>query len=132
MRNIKNYVVAAFALFLLDGCDFLDYDETSGKTKEEAYSYFNNMNSSVAYVYSFLPTDFGRVSDAMMESATDNSVYTWENNSIYYITNGIWSPLKRVTMAGVSGTEFVAPIYSLKILIRKCLNVFSIMKIMMK
>ena len=40
MRNIKNYVVAAFALFLLDGCDFLDYDETSGKTKEEAYSYF--------------------------------------------------------------------------------------------
>ena len=55
MRNIKNYVVAAFALFLLDGCDFLDYDETSGKTKEEAYSYFNNMNSSVAYIYSFLP-----------------------------------------------------------------------------
>lgn len=54
------------------------------------------MNSSVAYIYSFLPTDFGRVSDAMMESATDNSVYTWENNSIYYITNGIWSPLKRV------------------------------------
>ena len=50
MRNIKNYVVAAFALFLLDGCDFLDYDETSGKTKEEAYSYFNNMNSSVAYI----------------------------------------------------------------------------------
>ncbi len=41
MRNIKNYVVAAFALFLLDGCDFLDYDETSGKTKAEAYSYFN-------------------------------------------------------------------------------------------
>lgn len=54
MRNIKNYVVAAFALFLLDGCDFLDYDETSGKTKEEAYSYFNNMNSSVAYIYGFL------------------------------------------------------------------------------
>ncbi|WP_368114322.1 RagB/SusD family nutrient uptake outer membrane protein [Bacteroides sp. RTP21281st1_E4_RTP21281_210402] len=96
MRNIKNYVVAAFALFLLDGCDFLDYDETSGKTKEEAYSYFNNMNSSVAYIYGFLPTDFGRVNDAMMESATDNSVYTWLYNSIYYITNGIWSPLKRV------------------------------------
>ena len=54
------------------------------------------MNSSVAYVYSFLPTDFGRVNDAMMESATDNAVYTWENNSIYYIANGIWSPLKRV------------------------------------
>ena len=97
MRNIKNYVVAAFALFLLDGCDFLDYDETSGKTKEEAYSYFNNMNSSVAYIYGFLPTDFGRVSDAMMESATDNSVYTWENNSIYYICLLYTSPSPRDT-----------------------------------
>lgn len=35
MRNIKNYVVAAFALFLLDGCDFLDYDETSGKPRKK-------------------------------------------------------------------------------------------------
>ena len=132
MRNIKNYVVAAFALFLLDGCDFLDYDETSGKTKEEAYSYFNNMNSSVAYVYSFLPTDFGRVNDAMMESATDNAVYTWENNSIYYIANGIWSPLKRVDDGWSFWNGVRSANYSLKILIRKCLNVFSIMKIMMK
>ena len=54
------------------------------------------MNSLVANIYSVLPVDFGRVSDAMMESATDNSVYTWENNSIYYLTDGTWSPLKRV------------------------------------
>lgn len=96
MRNIKKYMIAACLLVSLNGCDFLDYDETSGKTKEEAYAYFDNMNQLVAYVYTFLPVDFGRVSDAMMESATDNSVYTWENNSINYMGNGTWSPLKRV------------------------------------
>ena len=47
-------------------------------------------------LHTFLPVDFGRVNDAMMESATDNSVYTWENNSIYYIGNGTWGPLKLV------------------------------------
>ena len=96
MRNIKKYMIAACVLFSLNGCDYLDYDETSGKTKEEAYAYFDNMNQMVAYVYTFLPVDFGRVSDAMMESATDDSVYTWENNSIYNINNGTWSALKQV------------------------------------
>ena len=61
MRNIKNYLIAAFALLSLDSCDYLDYDETSGKTTDEVFSYFNNINSSVAHIYSFLPTDFGRV-----------------------------------------------------------------------
>ena len=102
MRNIKNYLIAAFALLSLDSCDYLDYDETSGKTTDEVFSYFNNINSSVAHIYSFLPTDFGRVNQAMMESGTDNSIYTWENNSITYFTNGVWSPLKCVD----SGWEF--------------------------
>lgn len=96
MRNIKKYIIAVCVLFSLNGCDYLDYDETSGRTKEEAYAYFDNMNQMVAYVYTFLPVDFGRVSDAMMESATDNSVYTWENNNIYNINNGTWSALKQV------------------------------------
>lgn len=96
MQNIKKYMIAAYLLLSLNGCNYLDYDETSGRTKEEAYTYFDNMNQLVSYIYTFLPVDFGRVSNAMMESATDNSVYTWENNSIYYINNGTWSALKRV------------------------------------
>lgn len=84
------------AALSMTGCDYLDYDETSGRTKEEAYSYFDNMNKLVSYIYTFLPADFGSVSDAMMESATDNSVYTWENNNIYNIVNGTWSPLRLV------------------------------------
>ncbi len=96
MRSIKIYITVVCMLVSLNGCDYLGYDETAGKTKEEAYAYFDNMNQLVSYVYTFLPVDFGRVNDAMMESATDNSVYTWENNSIYYINNGTWSSLRLV------------------------------------
>lgn len=94
MLNIKKYMVAACVLLSLNGCDYLDYDETSGKTKEEAYAYYENMNSLVAYVYTFLPSDLG--SGYIMESATDNCIYTQESANIYYMTTGVWGPLKRV------------------------------------
>lgn len=94
MLNIKKYMIMASALLSLNGCDYLDYDHTTGKTQEEAYAYYDNMNQLVAYVYTFLPSDLG--AGYIMESATDNCIYTQENASIYYMTNGIWSPLKRV------------------------------------
>lgn len=93
---MKKIYVLALSLLPLVGCDYLDYDETTGRTQEEAYAYFDNINMLVNNVYSYLPVDLGVVSDAMMESATDNSVYVWENNSINYISNGVWSPLKTV------------------------------------
>lgn len=94
MLNIKKYMVMACALLSLNGCDYLNYDETSGKTKEEAYAYYDNMNQLVTYVYTFLPSDLG--GGYIMESATDNCIYTQENAAINYMTTGVWSPLKRV------------------------------------
>lgn len=94
MLNIKKYMIMMCALLSLNGCDYLDYDHTTGKTKEEAYAYYENMNQLVAYVYTFLPSDLG--SGYIMESATDNCIYTQENAGIYYMTTGVWSPLKRV------------------------------------
>lgn len=93
---MKKYILGATLLLSFASCNFLDYDETYGRTKEEAYSYFDNLNQLVANIYSYLPDDFGRVNDAMIESATDNSIYTYENNSIHYFNNDVWSPLKRV------------------------------------
>lgn len=94
MLNIKKYMVMACALLSLNGCDYLNYNETSGKTKKEAYAYYDNMNQLVGYIYSFLPSDLGN--GYIMESATDNCIYTQENANINYLTNGVWSPLKRV------------------------------------
>lgn len=83
-------------LALFSSCDILDYEATQGRTQEEIYNYYDNFKGLVSDLYSYLPVDFGRINDAMLESATDNSVYTWENNSVYYIVNGVWNPLKRV------------------------------------
>lgn len=96
---MKKYIYVVLLLFSISSCNFLDYDETSGRTKEETYSYFDNLNQLVANVYSYLPADFGRVNDAMMESATDNSIYTYENNSIHYLNNDVWSSIKTVDTA---------------------------------
>lgn len=96
MRNILKYVVTGIILLSLNGCDYLDYNETSGQSREEAYSYFGNISGMVSYVYTLLPKDLGAISGAMMESATDNSVFTWESNKITTLTNGSWSSLNLV------------------------------------
>lgn len=93
--KIKKYVTLACVAFLFAGCS-LDFDESNGDTKEIAYSYYDNLSKLVSYVYSFLPTDLDRNSGAMMESATDNSMYSWENNSIYNICNDLWSPITTI------------------------------------
>lgn len=93
--KMKKYIMMACVPFLLAGCS-LDFDESNGDTKEIAYSYYDNLAKLVTYVYSFLPTDLNRNSGAMMESATDNAVYSWENNSINNIYNDVWSPIKTI------------------------------------
>ncbi|TKG96544.1 RagB/SusD family nutrient uptake outer membrane protein [Puteibacter caeruleilacunae] len=95
MKMAKYIFIIGMVVFL-SGCDYLDYDKTAGKNQEEAYSYFDNLNGLVSYMYTFLPSDFGNVNGALLESATDNSVFTWEDNNIYHICNGLWSPSNRI------------------------------------
>ena len=81
--KVTQYHLGGYILFARD---------FTGKTKEEAYAYYENMNQLVAYVYTFLPSDLG--SGYIMESATDNCIYTQENASIYYMTTGCMESLK--------------------------------------
>lgn len=118
MLNIKKYMIMVCALLSLNGCDYLDYDHTTGKTKEEAYAYYENMNQLVAYVYTFLPSDLG--SGYIMESATDNCIYTQENAGIYYMTDRCMESLEAGwTTVGTIGPVSVVPILSLRILTLK-------------
>lgn len=121
--KIKYLTISVILLLFNEGCNYLDYDETSGKTQEEAYGYFDNINSMVSYVYAQLPQDLGCVEEAMMESASDNAIYTWEDNKIHYLTNGTWSPLRLVDDAwnlweGIRGANSFLENYSPDILKR--------------
>lgn len=95
---MKNYIkILAFSsAVLMSGCDFLDYDESQGKTQEEAYGYFENMSSLAATAYRELPKDYGVIGGALRESATDNSVASWQSNAVYEMYNDIWSPKRLV------------------------------------
>lgn len=92
MNRIKTYItLSVCTLFAFIGCDYLDYDESNGRTKGGAFSYMGNVKGLATNVYSYLPSDLGSINGAMMESATDNSVYTWENNAIIKLNDGTWS-----------------------------------------
>lgn len=43
--KLTKYITTACIAALFTGCDYLDFDETTGMTKEEMYSYFGNVTS---------------------------------------------------------------------------------------
>ena len=91
---MKKYIttIAFSSLLLMTGCDFLDYDESQGKTQEEAYGYFENLKSLAITAYRELPKDYGVIGGALREAATDNAVSSWTSNAVYDIYNNVWSP----------------------------------------
>ena len=94
--KLTKYITIACIVTSLSGCDYLDFDESIGKTQEEMYTYFENISSLATYIYSQLPQDYGAIGGAVRDAATDNAVYTWNSNSVYDIYNGNWSPLNPI------------------------------------
>lgn len=93
---IKKIAFTLATSLMLTGCNFLDFDESQGKTQEEAYGYFENIKALGNAAYRSLPTDLGAIGGALREAATDNAIYTWDNNAVYDIYNDVWSPLNTI------------------------------------
>lgn len=93
---IKKIALIAAVSLVLASCDFLDFDESQGKTQDEAYGYFDNLKMLGNAAYRSLPVDLGVLNGALRESATDNGVYTWSSNQIYDIYTNVWSPLNLI------------------------------------
>lgn len=94
--KIKNILTILIASVSLSSCNYLDFDESQGKTKEEAYAYFDNITRMTSSIYRKIPADYGVISGALRESATDNAVFTWNSNAVYDIYSNAWSPLNTV------------------------------------
>lgn len=92
----KKYIVMICAAVALAGCNFLELEEDTTMPKEEAYAYFDNIKRLATYVYTFLPQDFGAIGNATRDAATDNAVYTWENNNVYDVYNNAWSSINTI------------------------------------
>ena len=59
--KITKYITIACIVTSLSGCDYLDFDESIGKTQDEMYTYFENISSLATYIYSQLPQDYGAI-----------------------------------------------------------------------
>lgn len=79
-------------MFILVSCDYLDFDETSGrKTKEDIYLYFYNVDALLTSIYSYLPQDLGAIGGAMRDCATDDAEFGSTDGSVQGFNDGSWS-----------------------------------------
>ncbi len=91
---------ARYSIFLLIlvssiSCNYLDFDETSGlNTREDTYSYFDNVKQMLTDVYSYMPQDFGVIGGAMREAATDNAEFGNTGGNIQDFNTGNWSAIR--------------------------------------
>lgn len=92
----KKYITAIFLMIALSSCHYLDFDETTGQSKDFAYGYFGQLALNVTNIYGQLQSEYGALGGALRESATDNAVYTWQSNQVYDIYNNVWSPINTI------------------------------------
>lgn len=92
----KRYIVIITVFLSLFACNYLDFDESIGKTKDETYNYFGDLERHVTHIYAQINPDWGVLNGALLESATDNSIYTWKDSQIYDIYNNTWSAINIV------------------------------------
>jgi hypothetical protein len=96
MNMCKKYITPVCLMIALSGCNYLDFDEATGQSKDFAYGYFDELGKNVTNLYGQLQNEYGALGGALREAATDNAVYTWQNNQVYDIYNNVWSPINTI------------------------------------
>lgn len=100
MKNfgIMKYLISLFsALLLLASCNYLDFEPDEEKTEDFIYTYMEEAQKPVNYLYSLLKDDYAAIGGAAMrEAATDNAVFTRNASPVFDYFNGSWSPTNLV------------------------------------
>ena len=80
---------------MLSGCNYLDFDETSGLYKrEDMYATFSNIKSMMTNIYGYMPNkSIVDVGDAMRECGSDDAEFGDPEASVQNFNNGNWSAL---------------------------------------
>ncbi|PWE00540.1 RagB/SusD family nutrient uptake outer membrane protein [Marinilabilia rubra] len=77
--------------FMLGGCDYLDYDESSYLLKEDVFNEYSRTKKFLAGIYSQLPDDFSTIDGAMRSSGTDEAIHVNNLSNVRLFTDGNWS-----------------------------------------
>ncbi len=91
--KLKNIFLSALAVLMLSSCgDQMDYKEYSIYDTAYMQKKFERAGGFLSTIYASLDSDFGNYDGATLASATDESVYSHDGNSIETFFNGAWSP----------------------------------------
>ena len=95
---MKKILYLLSAALLLAGCNFLDFDETSGNyTREDMYATYSNIRSMLTNVYGYMPNkDIYDVGSALRDCGSDDAEYADPDASVQRFNNGNWSALSTV------------------------------------
>lgn len=88
--KINNIFYAALAALTLVSCN-QDYREVSVYDEDYVKTTFARTGGLISQIYTYLESDFGNYSGALLASATDESVYTRTGNSVQGFYNGSWN-----------------------------------------
>lgn len=86
-RTLFSFALAAMAL---SSCN-MDYNEYTAYDKEYIQRSFTYVGGLMTSIYNDIDTDWGNLSGAMLSSATDESEYSHDGNSVEDFYNGNWS-----------------------------------------
>ncbi|WP_159518150.1 RagB/SusD family nutrient uptake outer membrane protein [Sunxiuqinia indica] len=90
--KIKNIIISSFLLLSVSACEEdMNYNEFVSYNQEQVFSSFDRTMNYVTNIYSYLDSDFGNYSGAMLASATDEADYVWSWSGIHDFYNGAWS-----------------------------------------
>ena len=78
------------AAVTLSSCN-MDYNEYTAYDKEYIQRSFAYVGGLMTMIYNDIDTDWGNLSGAMLSSATDESEYSHDGNSVEDFYNGNWS-----------------------------------------
>lgn len=95
MKKFIFMIMAAALAF--QGCNLLDFDETSGVyDRDDMYETYSYAQRMLTNIYSYMPQDFGTISDAMRECGSDDAEFGDPDGSVQRFNNGNWSAVSTV------------------------------------
>ncbi len=94
----KNITCLLSAALLVAGCNFLDFDETSGiYSREDMYSTYSYIQRMLTNIYGYMPgKDIVDISDAMRDCGCDDAEFGDPGATVQRYNNGNWSALSTV------------------------------------
>ena len=85
------YIIMAAAL-TFQGCNLLDFDETSGVyDRDDMYETYSYAQRMLTNIYSYMPQDLGTISKAMRDCGSDDAEFADPDGSVQDFNNGNWS-----------------------------------------